>query len=333
MNSICVPRAAAEAAGAITRLKHDDGVREITINVEYNQLDPLLRANAPEGEVGGDVNDPATGFSPYPGNANNLIVALAEYHKTLSGPDAGVVDEFVNPKYKDDARVAFKKPTRLECMMQDLPKLLVKELDHPHIGFTTFERWLSFSPAKNDLEAGAGLTDKGDPPSTASSAEFDVYAMHARRLAVAGGAAIAAAETPEVTYQGVKLPNAGARVVLKPSFAVSAAEIASRVPGREKVRVSARSSLVLDGAGIELHDLELDGGLVVRACAGATVRVDGLRVQNDGDALVELAADDTGASAEERIRGYKREARDVLEIVADEPGDYVVGADGVLARA
>jgi hypothetical protein len=26
--------------------------------------------------------------------------------------------EFVNPKYADDERTVFKKPTRLECMMQ-----------------------------------------------------------------------------------------------------------------------------------------------------------------------------------------------------------------------
>ncbi len=43
MNSLCVPRRAGEAAGAITKLTHVDG-RTITINVEYNQLDPLLRA-------------------------------------------------------------------------------------------------------------------------------------------------------------------------------------------------------------------------------------------------------------------------------------------------
>jgi len=43
LNSLCVPRRAGEAAGAITRLTHSDG-RELTINVEYNQLDPLLKA-------------------------------------------------------------------------------------------------------------------------------------------------------------------------------------------------------------------------------------------------------------------------------------------------
>lgn len=32
--------------------------------------------------------------------------------------------EFVNPKYADAGRTVFKKPTRLECMMQDYPKVI-----------------------------------------------------------------------------------------------------------------------------------------------------------------------------------------------------------------
>lgn len=46
----------------------------------------------------------------------------------LKGEDEGVVVEFVNPKYKAGSRTEFKKPTRLECMMQDFPKLMSKEL-------------------------------------------------------------------------------------------------------------------------------------------------------------------------------------------------------------
>jgi len=34
--------------------------------------------------------------------------------------------EFVNPKYADEAKTVFKKPTRLECMMQDYPKVRVR---------------------------------------------------------------------------------------------------------------------------------------------------------------------------------------------------------------
>ena len=43
MNSLAIPRVAKQAVGAITKLVHEDG-RIMTVNVEYNQLDPLLRA-------------------------------------------------------------------------------------------------------------------------------------------------------------------------------------------------------------------------------------------------------------------------------------------------
>jgi UDP-sugar pyrophosphorylase len=118
----------------------------LVINVEYNQLDPLLRS---QGDCKGDVADPSTGYSPYPGNANNLVIGLKAYAKTLRGEDQGVVLEFVNPKYKDETRTDFKKPTRLECMMQDLPKLFQKELGSDvNIGYTMLDRWFTFSPAK-----------------------------------------------------------------------------------------------------------------------------------------------------------------------------------------
>ena len=46
--------------------------------MEYNQLDPILRATiSPEG----DVNDPETGLSPFPGNINNIVFKLDTYLK------------------------------------------------------------------------------------------------------------------------------------------------------------------------------------------------------------------------------------------------------------
>ena len=139
------------------------------INVEYNQLDPLLRS---QGDKKGDVPDPETGYSPFPGNANNLVLELGAYARTLRGEDQGVVLEFVNPKYKDDTRTDFKKPTRLECMMQDIPKLFQKEVPDVKIGFTNFDRWLTFSPAKNALDAGQAAVQAGsNAPGTMSSAE------------------------------------------------------------------------------------------------------------------------------------------------------------------
>lgn len=48
----------------------------MVINVEYNQLDPLLRAS---GYPDGDVNS-ETGYSPFPGNINQVII----FHTYLS---------------------------------------------------------------------------------------------------------------------------------------------------------------------------------------------------------------------------------------------------------
>ena len=71
MNSVCVPRRGGEAAGAITKLASTDGdsSKDLVINVEYNQLEPLLLAATGQG----DINDDS-GYSPYPGNANVLVL-------------------------------------------------------------------------------------------------------------------------------------------------------------------------------------------------------------------------------------------------------------------
>jgi len=108
VNSLCVPRKAGEAIGGIATLTHTNG-SSMTVNVEYNQLDPLLRATTQF--ASGDVNHPATGFSPFPGNINQLIMALGPYCKQLDATGGGVA-EFVNPKYADKTRTAFKSSTR-----------------------------------------------------------------------------------------------------------------------------------------------------------------------------------------------------------------------------
>ena len=55
--------------------------------------------------------------------------------------------EFVNPKYADAQKCKFKKPTRLECMMQDYPKILGEKAK---VGFTCMPEWFCYSPCKNN---------------------------------------------------------------------------------------------------------------------------------------------------------------------------------------
>lgn len=116
VNSVAVARTPGESIGGLMTLTHSDG-RAMTVNVEYNQIDALLKATVePRGDVGG-----ADGYSPYPGSINQLLFSLAPYEATLRETN-GKMPEFVNPKYTDGTKTAFKAPTRLECMMQDYPK-------------------------------------------------------------------------------------------------------------------------------------------------------------------------------------------------------------------
>jgi len=186
MNSLTVPRSPGEAAGAICKLVHKNG-ESLVINVEYNQLDALLKASG----AGGDSAD-ETGYSPYPGNVNTLILSLKPYAAALKAT-GGSMPEFVNPKYANAERTVFKKPTRLECMMQDFPKLLSAEAA---IGFTDFERWFSFSPVKNAISEALASHAKGVYAASPGAGEEAVYHANAKLLRLAG-AKVAEAEEPE----------------------------------------------------------------------------------------------------------------------------------------
>ena len=319
MTSICIPRLAGEAAGAICELKHKDPKKSIVINVEYNQLDPMLRAS------GGADEPDATGFSPYPGNANNLVFSLPSYSKTVKGADQGVCSEFVNPKYKDDG-VTFKKPTRLECMMQDFPYLLRKEIgEKSNVGFVQFDRFLTFSPAKNSLESGVESVSKGvAAPGTLSTAESDGYICNCKKLMLCGNEIEGNAEG-KVKLAGIPVMD-GPFVVLSPRFALTKSELGAKFTNS---KISRRSSLHVVGKNVTIRNLSLDGSLVIK-CPDARLTVDGFKCKNKGWRMEDIS----GQRAEEcdSIRGFKFAKEETREIVIEGGGDYFIGEDGVLQK-
>ena len=70
-----------ESMGAICKLvNEEDSTKEIVINVEYNQLDSLLKAKwNPEGDIKNEL-----GYSHFPGNTNTLVFKIPEYFDKLS---------------------------------------------------------------------------------------------------------------------------------------------------------------------------------------------------------------------------------------------------------
>lgn len=268
-NSLCVPRKAKEAVGGIAQLTHTDG-RKMTINVEYNQLDPLLRASSKDGS--GDVNDPATGFSPYPGNINQLIVKLEPYEKQLS-KTGGAIDEFVNPKYKDSSKTAFKSPTRLECMMQDYPKSLTGT--KATVGFTVFDNWVGYSPVKNSPEDGKKKFDDGQPTHTATSGEFEFYNCASRILRLAGANVPEPEIDPKQKFNGMSFPT-GSKVVLSPSFGCSFERVESKI---NNLSLTAKSVLIVEG-DVSFENVQIDGAFEVKAEKGSKIVLKNLSIKN-----------------------------------------------------
>lgn len=345
-NSLTVPRTAGEAVGGIAKLRHTDG-RTMTLNVEYNQLDPLLRATVnPQGDVPDEH-----GCSPYPGNINVLVLELGPYRKTLEAT-SGQMPEFVNPKYKDSSKDVFSKPTRLECMMQDYPRLLPQGA---RVGFTQLDRWIAFSPVKNNAQDAAKKAAAGTPPESASTGEADMYnacctmldacgarraapvvARSARQRLTSGaraaprrGHAVRTSAAPragmtierDVSKEYLGVPVSLAPMVhLSPAFAPTWSELLKKVKGG---RVSARSALIVDGEAT-LRGLELDGALVLRPRYGASVKIDSLKETNDGWAFVELPQNGGAEPEEIKMRGYKLEKKSARTIAFSDGKEHKV---------
>ncbi|KAF6158947.1 hypothetical protein GIB67_042028 [Kingdonia uniflora] len=260
----------------ITKLTHTDG-RTMVINVEYNQLDPLLRAT---GYADGDVNC-ETGYSPFPGNINQLILKLDSNIKELNKAE-GAIPEFVNPKYKDSSKTSFKSSTRLECMMQDYPKTLSLSA---RVGFTVMDTWLAYAPVKNNPEDAAKVP-KGNPYHSTTSGEMAIYRANC--------------------------------IVWEPKWALTFADVKEKVHGH--CSISLRSILVIKGHNVAIEDLTLDGAHIISSVEGAedakvmTVRG---KVQNKGFILEKVDKGETSEIA--RIRGFRIKDVEKKEVIYSKP--------------
>ncbi|CAJ1974286.1 unnamed protein product [Sphenostylis stenocarpa] len=309
VNSLAVPRKAKEAIGGITKLTHSDG-RSMVINVEYNQLDPLLRASGyPEGDVNCE-----TGYSPFPGNINQLILELGPYMEELS-KTGGAIQEFVNPKYKDASKTSFKSSTRLECMMQDYPKTLPPSA---RVGFTVMEAWLAYAPVKNNAEDAAKVP-KGNPYHSATSGEMAIYRANSIILRKAG---VQVADPVVQVFNGQEV-EVWPRVTWKPKWGLTFSRIKSKVSGN--CSISLRSTLAIKGQHIFIENLSLDGALIIDAVDDAEVNVSG-SVQNNGWILETVDYKDSTEPEVLRIRGFKFNKTEQLEAKYSEPGKFQLKA-------
>jgi UDP-sugar pyrophosphorylase len=321
-----VPRKAKDASGGIVRFTSPSGKHSTLFNVEYHELDQFLRTRAKAEFPDGDVNDAKTGFSPFPGNINGIVAALASYVPVLEA-SKGFVPEVFNPKFRPDAnKRAFKSPARLECMMQDYPKLLVQyQIEHHDesgkggVGLVQFPSSVVYSPCKNDAASASEKAKNDIPPQCASSAEHEVFAVNRLKLGALG--VQLPQETTQQSWLDIPVDCSGPQVVFGSGFALSQETLASKFTKPSAIHLSARSTLIVEGADVTFDALDLDGAVRVVACPGAKVQVKALSVKNAGVEYDAVAADSDPVDA---MRGYRLKQLEVREFRFDTPGSYVI---------
>lgn len=325
-----VARKAKDASGGIVNfVEPTSNGRSVLFNVEYHELDQFLRTRAKDTFPDGDVNDPTTSYSPFPGNINHMAIALDPYVRVLE-KSFGFVPEVFNPKFVPGAnKRAFKSPARLECMMQDYPKLLVQfaSASAEHVnsatGHVLFPASLVYSPCKNDAASASVMAHHDIPPQCASSAEHDLFAVNRLRLRTAGVTLPTDTEAKKTEWLGIPVVASAAQIVLNGGFATAQSGIAKKFPSPKSVSISSRSSLILEGRDIVVRSLQLDGALRIVACPGARVDVRSLRVENAGVEYEPVAAGEN-VSAVDAMRGYLLKQVGVRELRFDAPGEYIV---------
>ena len=255
VNSIVVPRRPKDAIGAICRINRADGT-SVVQNVEYNLVDPLLKEKF-NGK--GDIAN-ESGFCDFPGNLNVLVFKLEPYLKILEETQ-GLVPEFVNPKYADETRTKFKSPTRLECLMQDVPKLIK---NGETVGYTYFDRWFCFSACKNNLKDAIEKLKKNETGESAFTVERDIFKTNERILSeICGKLEVVNTEPENELNIGGCTVKFGPKIIIYPSYAPTISELKEKLQKMKKgIRMTNNSTLILkNDINIE-EGIDLDGYLV-----------------------------------------------------------------------
>ena len=291
INSLCVPRRPKDMIGSICKLIDKDG-NYVVQNIEYNQLDSLFKEKY-NGK--GDVAN-SQGLCDFPGNLNVLVFKLEPYLSIIE-ETKGLVPEFVNPKYKDETRTMFKCPTRLECLMQDVPKLTKHG---EKVGYTYFDRWFCFSACKNNLHDACEKIKHKETGESAFTVERDIFSCNEKIMKEIIGKLEVVNDEPEneltILDCNVKF---GPKIIIYPSFAPTVSELRDKLTHMKKnIKMTNNSTLILKNDIIIDEGIDLDGYLIVDKD-----QKDFIECKNKNKIIYRLLKDGEG-KIYEQLRGY-----------------------------
>ncbi|MBP9854509.1 MAG: hypothetical protein KBD53_06550 [Candidatus Omnitrophica bacterium] len=312
MNFVAVNRRPGENSGSIAEMESTVDGKLKTFNIEYNLLNPVLKATInPEG----DVADPVTGFSQFPGNLNVFIIDQEAYNTKLE-ETGGLFGEIVNPK-------ADTLVSRLEAPMQDIAQYI----DGQYVGVTIFEPRFAFAAVKNNLERARDAAKKGLYPE--SMAPGEAHSYKSRRELFKNTGIDVDIEGSVVESQGVPYIE-GARIVYSPDWALTPKDIQSKFKGGS---ITNKSVLNIEGQNIFFENTNIDGTLIVKTARGVTLNIKDLNVKNEGWEFPNLTQEEMESKDVPeylKMRGYKRveKGQMVIDLSNVSPGKYIVDSSG-----
>mmetsp|Transcript_7041 Transcript_7041/g.10538 ORF Transcript_7041/g.10538 Transcript_7041/m.10538 type:complete len:205 (+) Transcript_7041:45-659(+) len=195
------------------------------------------------------------------------------------------------------------------------------------IGFTSFEKWLSFSPVKNSLEAGRRASESGVPPNTASSAEADFYRQSVKKLQAFSKLKVKGDPTRH-EFGGVDF-EFGPKLILSPNFALTCQDIKKKISG--KIKISSTSTALISGENVEIKSLHLEGSLIIVSKDDSVLTVDNLTVLNKGYFPENLPSSGTFSEAD-KVRGFVMRKMEDHTIEVNEKGKWTVDGSGKPSR-
>jgi hypothetical protein len=104
--------------------------------------------------------------------------------------------------------------------------------------------------------------------------------------------------------------------VLKPNFVKTLEDYKNKFPTPEKVKISARSTLVVRGNHVDIYSLDLDGALIIDVPNDDCLEIRDLVVKNEGWVRVKMTNDEITSEQNEiiKMRGYRMERKEGLTI-------------------
>ena len=152
------------------------------------------------------------------------------------------------------------------------------------VGFASLNRPAirQYSPVKNNLMDAVQKQQSGLEPACASAGEMDVYRYNCDLLRP-GGMKIGIDIDAEFLGIQVKIP---------PAVSLSAEFCMSRGTNVVGGSLAPGSTLICKGNGqIHLHNVHVDGTLVIEACEGATVTLENIKVRSLSGSLRSVVSD------------------------------------------